>query len=228
MTMNVQHLEHELATRSGKRVELRLNANRSTMLSVVSDREPVRVSLHQMFLKAPSHVVQALAGFIQGDKQKRANVTIQTYIEEQLPTLNYSSRVDSDSLVTKGDTHDLRRIYNEINKTYFGGELNLHITWYGQRTRKRRNSLTFGLYHEPLKLVKINRLLDTALVPRYFVAYVVYHEVLHHVFPTYVGQDGRKKIHNDEFKTHEKGYVHYKKALEWLKQNRKALFDGKV
>jgi hypothetical protein len=51
-------------------------------------------------------------------------------------------------------------------------------------------------------------------VPRYFVAYVLYHEMLHHVVPMPV-VDGKRIFHGDEFQLKERVFRHYDRAMRW-------------
>ena len=57
-------------------INLKINQNHSTMLSVRSEKKAVRVSLHQMFLKAPEPVVDALSRFIKGKSKKKSILII--------------------------------------------------------------------------------------------------------------------------------------------------------
>ena len=56
------------------------------------------------------------------------------------------------------------------------------ITW-GARTGrpKRRNSIKMGSYSVEDRLIRIHRSLDRVFVPRFFVAWIVFHEMLHQV-----------------------------------------------
>ncbi len=106
--------------------------------------------------------------------------------------LDYSHELDLSKLQTLGKVHDLKAIYDDLNKDYFDNALKLHITWFGKTQSSKRSRIVFGLYYDPLKLIKINRLLDQTLFPDYVVSYVIYHEMLHYVCPAYVDEKGAK------------------------------------
>ena len=55
-------------------------------------------------------------------------------------------------------------------------------------------------------------------MPRYFVAYIVYHEMLHHVIPGSRGL-GRVNLHPPEFKEREREFRHFQRALDWEKRH---------
>ena len=84
-------LKESLEDRIGKKLHLKINDNRSTMLSVKWEADCTRVSLHRMFLKAPLKVMQDLTGYL---KQEKKNLTpdVKAYIEKSLQTFDYSHR----------------------------------------------------------------------------------------------------------------------------------------
>jgi hypothetical protein len=217
--------QQELESRIGKKFQLKINDNRSTMLSVKWEPDCTKVSLHRMFLKAPQNVMQELVHYLKG-KNKKLAPNIKAYIEHNLQKLDYSHELDLSALQTKGKVYDLQKIYDDLNETYFGGSLELYITWFGSKTKRSRQRITFGLFHDALRLIKMNRMVDDKYFPPYFVAYVIYHEMLHYVCPTYVDANGQKHIHSKEFKLREKKFAYYREAQMWLKENQSNLFDA--
>lgn len=217
--------QEQLKNRVGRHLQVKINDNRSTMLSVKWEPDCTKVSLHRMFLQAPQNIMQALACYLRGEHQRIAP-SIRAYIEDNLQKLDYSHELDLSKLQTRGNVYDLRQIYDDLNHDYFDNRLKLHITWFGKTQQKNRSRITFGLYHEPLKLIKINRLIDHASIPSYFVYYVIYHEMLHYVCPAYVDSRGIKQIHSKEFKELEKQFFHYEIAQRWVQDNHKQLFSA--
>jgi hypothetical protein len=67
-------------------------------------------------------------------------------------------------------------------------------------------------------------LLDSPSFPDYFVSYVVYHEMLHHVCPSYFDAKGLHQIHSKEFKAKEIEFKHYDLAQTWIKKNHSSFF----
>ena len=86
------------------------------------------------------------------------------------------------------------------------------ITW-GRKSRR-----TLGHYDRAKRTIVISSLLDGPDVPDYIIEYVVFHEMLHHEFPTYY-RHGRRVIHSRSFKEKERTYPHYDRAQEWLKKD---------
>lgn len=125
-----------------------------------------------------------------------------------------------------GKVYNLREIYDEINGQYFNSKLNLHITWFGSGVVPK-SSILFGSYTFGLELVKVNRVLDTEEVPLSFVRYIVYHEMLHHVFPPKRGRRGRRDIHHGEFKDRERQFNEFEEAKDFLKKWRAKHFPSR-
>lgn len=218
-----QLLQKELEATSGMKLQVKINDNRSTMLSVRWEPDCAKVSLHRMFLQAPSNVMEALACYLRG-KEKSLAPSIKAFIEDNVKKLDYSHLLDRSKLTSQGTYYDLQKIYDKLNEEYFKKQLKLSITWFGKPSQRNRSRVTFGLYYDPLKLVKVNRLLDSPAFPNYLVSYVVYHEMLHHVCPSYIDETGLHRIHSKEFKEHETQFRYFKLAQDWIKEHQEYLF----
>jgi predicted SprT family Zn-dependent metalloprotease len=216
-------IQELLENSSGKKLKVKINDNRSTMLSVRWEPDYTRVSLHRIFLNAPQNVMDALACYIR-HKDKSIHSSVRVFIEDSLKKLDYSHTLNRSKLYVQGNIYNLKHIYNELNSQYFDDRLELFITWFGKPNLRKSSRITFGLYYDPLKLIKINRILDSPSFPDYFVKYVVYHELLHYVCPSYYDEKGIHRIHSKEFKEKEKHFLHYQIAQEWIKENQAGLF----
>ncbi len=75
-----------------------------------------------------------------------------------------------------------------------------------------------GTYFIDEQLIRIHPALDQAFVPRYFVEWVVYHEMLHHVIPGSRGL-GRVNLHPPEFREREREFRHVQRSLYWEKRH---------
>jgi hypothetical protein len=215
----------DLRQRAGRPLKIRLNNNRSTMLNVQWKQGYTSVSLHRLFVGAPGDVIESLAGYLRGDERKLAPA-IKAYIEQQIAGLDYSSRIDKNCLRPVGVEHDLQEIFDQVNRDYFDEKLSLLITWHGAARQRFQKSITFGKYDDVMKLIKIHRILDHKVIPRFVVEFVVYHEMLHHVCRPYVDGKGINRIHHPLFRAREKEHRHYGAAEEWIRHNKEALFQG--
>jgi hypothetical protein len=75
-----------------------------------------------------------------------------------------------------------------------------------------------GVYLPGVQLIRIHPALDQAFVPRFFVEFIVYHELLHHVIPP-VRVNGRYQIHSPRFHQRERDFPAYAQAIAWRKQS---------
>ncbi len=209
----------------GNKLNLKINDNRSTMLSVKWEPDCTKVSLHRIFLDAPRNVMEGLACYL-NRKDENFPRAVRNYIEENLKKLDYSHTIDKAKLKTQGTCFDLKRLYDQVNGEYFNGSIDLLITWFGNRQAKNRNlsKLTLGLFHDQLKLIKVNRYLDREVVPECLVSFVIYHEMLHYVCPSYVDEKGVHRVHSKEFRTLEEKFKQYDKVQEWINGNQMELF----
>jgi hypothetical protein len=123
-----------------------------------------------------------------------------------------------------GEFFNIHELYQKINQQYFEGQLDLKITWVGNRESKPRRRVLFGSYDQEKKLIKIHRRLDQAHVPEYFIAYVIYHEMLHHVLPPIFVSRRRRKIHHPAFIQREKQFQDYELAQTFSENAKKTWF----
>jgi len=194
-----------------------LTDNRHTMISVRRDhRGPrYRVRLHHMFADADPIVTRALARYI-GSNDPAASRVLGAFIDSQQHRVRPLARVPhSPSLETRGRHFDLEEIYHDLNDRYFAGTISARITW-GQRCGKprRRNSIKMGSYSVEERLIRVHRSLDRAFVPRYFVEWIVYHEMLHQVHQAAL-VNGRRQFHTPAFLADEARFEHYERARAW-------------
>ena len=209
--------------RKGVKLQLKINDNRQTMLSVKWEPHQIKVSLHRMFLSAPQDIMQALACYLKRE-HKTISPEIKAFIEARRSKLDYSQSVDIKKLQTKGHVYDLEEIYKRLNKQYFKNSLRLLITWFGNGSLKHRSHCSLGLYYDILKLIKIHRFLDSRSVPGYVLEFVIFHEMLHAVCPAYIDERGIHRIHGAEFKRREESFYCYKEATEWIRKHQMNFF----
>lgn len=227
----VKQFKQKIAKHLKIKLELVINENRSTMLSLLErKRDSARLSMHRMFLEAPDPVISAIAHYVRGTQKDRQDqsLVLRGFIQQSLQCVDYSHRVDPRKLVHEGRLYNIGHLYEQINKDYFDGRLDLKITWYGTWGKKNKSRITFGQYFDALKLVKIHRVLDDPFFPDYFVSFVVYHEMLHSIVPGYVDETGRFRTHGEAFKLREKEFEHYEIATEWERKNRLLFFRSKT
>lgn len=217
--------QQELEESIGKKLKLKINNNRSTMVSVRWEPDTTVVSLHRMFLQAPPVIRNKLISYLRCEKSTLSK-EVKSFIEDGVQGLDYSHHLDVCKIQPEGEQYNLLELYHEVNNRYFFGELDLRISWFGKKGRKNRSRFTLGHYSEPLKLIKIHKTLDCKEVPRYLISYIIYHEMLHSLYPPYVDQKGVRRIHHHEFVEREKQFTDYLIAKEWILNHRERFFTS--
>lgn len=120
-----------------------------------------------------------------------------------------------------GEFHNLQAIFNKLNTSYFRGSplRGYTITWGRRRRLPPKEYFIFGTIQEQDRVIRIHPLLDAPWVPRWFLEYVVYHEMLHSVVPDEPLGRGRRRVHTAEFQRREKRFAHYRRARRWEATN---------
>jgi hypothetical protein len=210
-----QALERRFELRSGGAVQLAVTDNRHHMITHSRERGRLRVRVHMMFLDAPESVQDALVDYVLYDDREGSNV-VGSYIADNSHRIR-AARPVLGPLNTRGQFHDLLEILTRLNALYFGGAIDdVLITW-GRRSRANgtpRTAIKLGSYSTTERLIRVHPVLDKKWVPRYFVSYIVYHELLHHVLPP-MRIGGRSVLHSEEFLRRERDFRHYDRAIAW-------------
>jgi hypothetical protein len=232
--MEAPSFQQWLSNTTNKSIQLVITENRSILLSFKQRPDGgLTVRAHRMFLDAPGEIHEALANWIRGPRAKAREV-IRRFIRSYRPPEQAELPLDGQTpmweprLRPRGDRvhlrpigrlYDLDELRHSINAQYFDGKLTCTITW-GRRTRSRaRRHFTFGTYSHTQNLVRIHPRLDAPDVPRYFVEFIVYHEMLHAARGQEGERNGRRVIHSKEFRADERKFAQYREAIEWEKKN---------
>jgi predicted metal-dependent hydrolase len=88
------------------------------------------------------------------------------------------------------------------------------ITWGSGSPRCSVRKRTLGSYSERSHTIRINPVLDRKTVPRYYIAFVVYHEMLHAAMGMPL-TGNRRSIHSREFRKREHLFKDYERAVAW-------------
>ena len=219
-------LERRIRAHMAKgRVTVTLTDNRYTMISVrrLPKERRYEVRLHHMFADADPVITRALAHYV-AENDPDASRVLGDFIDQNAGHVRGRARRQPAQVIfTAGEQHDLREIYDDLNLRYFGNKIEAAITWGARCGRpRRRNSIKMGSYSVEDRLIRIHRSLDRAFVPRFFVAWIVFHEMLHQVHDIRV-KNGRREFHSKEFLADEAHYEHYDQAKSWERRHLDAL-----
>ena len=127
--------------------------------------------------------------------------------------LRYLSRSRNLSFRPKGNSRDLGEVFSYVNEYHFGSEVSRpDLAWIRESPRSR-----VGFYHPPLRILAVNRALDSDYIPRFVLEFVMYHELLHdRIGPSVL--PSRSIRHTKEFRTRERQFSQFDLAQEWLRK----------
>jgi hypothetical protein len=212
-----QRVESTLREKLQKRLSVVITNNRHTMLSLRTRNGAVEARLHGMFLGAPDSVLGAMARYLQ-TRDALSSRLLDEFIKNHSHLIQRNKHRNG-PLPTQGENFDLKEIFQDINRRFFGGLVTAEITWgRNASAAKYRSTIKLGSYSLEEKLIRIHPALDQACVPRYFVEWIVYHEMLHHVVPIPI-KGNRRCFHSDEFRAREKLFPDHERASRWERDN---------
>jgi len=200
-----------LEERLGRPVSLFVTDNSTTMLSCRIRDGVLVVRLHRMFLSADHAVLDEIVSYLK--KRKGAMPHFRSFLRLNREDLRCKP-ARKIAVRTKGRHHDLSELYDEINKTYFGSKVTATITWGGRSPASAVRKRTVGSYSERPNLIRINPVLDRKDVPTCYVAFIVYHEMLHADMGIAI-RGKRRSVHPREFRRREKLFHEYEQAMAW-------------
>jgi predicted metal-dependent hydrolase len=208
-------LKDFLEKASGRAVSLAITNNSTSLLSIKSEPGKVSVRLHRIFLHAGEDVIGEIAALMK--KQKIKTPLIRDFIRYSSGSIKEST-VKKRASRTQGKYFNLAEIYDLIHTKYFRDGVSAAITWGTRCTRHSVKKRTLGSYNDHSNTIRISPVLDKKTVPRYFIEFIVYHEMLHADMGVEV-KKGRRGIHTKEFRRRERLFLLYEKAAAWEKEN---------
>lgn len=204
----------------GKTLRLSLTDNRYTMVAVRRATAGYTVRIHRMFAGADAKMVRALARYVVHN-DRRASGVIGDFIDKHQHVIAQQPRRTRRLKVrTAGQVHELQSIFDRLNTEHFGGILQAQITWGpGFRHRQRsQRSIKMGSFSVEDRVIRIHPILDQQNVPPYFIAWIVFHEMLHGKHQV-VRRGGRRCFHSREFLAEERTFPDFQRASAWEKAN---------
>ncbi|AKU90080.1 hypothetical protein [Vulgatibacter incomptus] len=216
-----QALLRRLRSRCPQRLALRITDNVHTMLSFRRRDGLLEVRLHHMFLVAPDPVVASLAAYIRGSEPRASEVLDRfilrhRWLIRRVPPHVRRSRVP---IRSRGRHHDLAALFDGLNRELLGGKVDCEITWgAAPRVKLPRKSIKLGSYSADSRLIRIHPALDQAHVPGYFVRWIVFHEMLHHLHGI-TRKGGRRCVHSPGFCADEQRYPALERSRAWEREN---------
>ncbi len=218
---------HDLSARLKAPVRLAWTRSRKTPLSLRSvgagSARAIELRLHVLFGDATDDVREAVARWcVAGRRATRACRVIDEHVEQRLAL----TRPAPPKMDGRGRHHDLESIAAEVLRTHLRREWKegerVPVGW-GRAASSARRGLRLGSYDPDARCVRIHPVLDQPAVPRYVVAFVVFHELLHHLHPPRREASGRMVHHGPAFRAKELAHPDYEAIHAWERAHIAAL-----
>jgi hypothetical protein len=213
LTRDTVHLRDYFQGVACRPVSLFITDNSTSMVSVREKGKALIVRLHRMFLDAGDDVITEIAKFLK--HRKGETPLLRKFLGQNSHRIKKSSPRKT-TVKTEGKYHNLDELFHSLNSEYFDGRVSASITWGTRNLRYAVRKRTLGSYSRNSNIIRINPVLDRKGVPRYFIEFVAYHEMLHADMGM-SEKNGRRSVHPREFKERERLFRHFKKAMAWEK-----------
>ncbi len=203
----------------GEPTSLRITGNRTSLISFKRQLGTLNIRLHLAFLEAPDNVISDLVKWIKTPRNGSPN-SVRLFAKNiPHPPVSESNRPHYTR--TEANVHDLRILYDKVNEAFFGGKIDVKITYGRDSSRQRVRSRRLGSYSHRRKLITIHPLLDDPQVPEFIITFTIYHEMLHAL-----QGEGHKRPHDSAFRKTEKSHPDYEKAMIWRQKHDEFLRGG--
>jgi hypothetical protein len=214
------------------RITLHLRTHSSLRASLSQDRagkivpgEPLTIELTDGYALAPPQAVAGLAASLGQSVmgRRKPNELSRMLIEyhdlwqrsregRALQSRIRRHRARKQGRGPHGTAHNLEDIKDRLVARFFAGHIDdVNITW-----SSREGYTTLGHHDGDLDTIVINRSLDHADVPESIVAYILYHELLHHTLGIQESPGGRRSLHPPSFRRRERRFPNWQTADKYL------------
>lgn len=190
---------------------MRIADYRSTVVRVVRRGGLCRVSVHSRLAAAPPGVFVAAVRCVWDRLDRRAPDpadvrTLDDFLRDHRTAVPPPAPAGS----ADGRHVDLAAVCRSVNARFFDGQAPVvGVAWTPRRSFRRLADC-----HPEAGIIRVSRLLDSPRVPRYYIEYLIYHELLHLVVPP-VTRGGRRCFHHPAFRRLERQFPQYRAAREF-------------
>jgi hypothetical protein len=208
--------------------KVKLTTTRKKELQVIAEEKDKLVSLkvNAIFLKAPFQILENLIDYFK-TKNPQSEKILKEFLNnnkslnnnniskpEVVKEIKYDEKISH-----QGRNHNLKVVFDMLNEKYFDNSISANITWSDKFNSKGSKEIEYSVFESKLNLIKINQFLDKSMVPKYFIGYVIFNEMLSCFFSNQDNKSNKKKDNSEELHEWEKKYHAFNKAREWERQN---------
>lgn len=180
--------------------------------------------LHSAFAEAPDELLLDLGRWLKAGRRARAACKrLDDWIAEVI-TASPAPAPRAANLRPRGQTYNLAAMAGPIIERHlageFGAELALPALTWGRRGRSSsRYSLRLGSFDPSMHLIRVHPVLDQLGVPEWFTDFVLFHELLHAVYPPMQNAAGRWIHHGRLLRSRERAHPDFARATKWEREH---------
>ncbi len=208
-------LEKHLRELLGEKLKLVWTQNRRTMISFYERKGVPVLRLHESFGTADEPLKKDLFHYLTHPHSKVPKGI--TKFVEQITEERKNQKLETPKQNHRGENFNLAKIQRKLNRLYFNGKLKGSIGWGRKAFGKNKSSIVFGSYYPNENIIRIHPVLDTELVPLFYLESVVHHEMVHRYLHTIENEPSNEGLHPPRFKKLEAKFKHHQLALAWEK-----------
>lgn len=207
-------LEKHLRNALGEELRVVWTQNRRLMISFKKKEGVPVLRLHESFQTADENLKNDLAYYLSHPRAKVPDAVSQ--FVKSIPE-NDGDGKPRYKVKIRGENYNVRKIYKKLNVKYFENKLDGKITW-GRKVFSGKSSILFGSYSPSQDLIRIHPLLDTELVPLFFLESVIHHEMVHGYIHKFEAENS-SRTHGPRFFELERKFSHHLLAVAWQKRH---------
>ncbi len=202
-------------------VKVSFTNNTCTMVSKYERAGTIHLRVHHLFAQAPAWLLEDLVRFcflrVRKKTSRRIRADLMDFVEKHREK-TLSLYPENRRLPPRGSAFDLKSVMRRVRRGHVQ-ELKTtpDIAW----TRRVHRTLMGKWVPSPPpypNLIVINRLLDDARVPLFYLEFIVFHELLHELMPI-SRSCGRWVHHPLEFRQRERCFPDFERAQRWEEEN---------
>lgn len=217
-------IESLLSDSLGEELSVSLGKSRSQPVRATREGQTWSLRLHTAFAEAPDELLLDLGRWLKAGRRARAACKrLDDWIAAAI-TDSPAPAPRAANLQPRGQAYNLAAMAGPIIDRQlsgeFGAELALPALTWGRRGRSSsRYSLRLGSFDPSLHLIRVHPVLDQLGVPKWFTSFVLFHELLHAVYPPVKTAAGRWIHHGRLFRIREKAHLDFAQATRWEREH---------
>jgi hypothetical protein len=208
-------LVEKIRSAVGSEAQITFTDNRYRFLSVQNKNGQMKIRLARFFVVAGKELHDHLLGYIAG-QEKKLDQSVYRYAESV--AVEKKRQVKLPVGKSAGKVYDLNQTLKNVCRFHGMDVKNMAIRWgrmgrsplLGKKLRRRKQgSIRLGSCDTERRIITIHPVLDNPVVPKEYLEFIVYHELLHLVIEVEYSKSGRRKDHGKKFRQAEKQFYRY-------------------